>query len=63
MDAIPATTVVAAVEAGVTLIPEGAALIAEVKALMSAQGKAAIDAALLALDEQADAAHISAQNL
>lgn len=60
---ISAQTVVQAISAGVTLIPEGAQLVAELQALMSAPDKASIDAALSALDAQADAAHASAQSL
>ncbi len=56
-------TILAAIEAGVTMIPQGLALVTEVKGLLSLTDQTAIDAALATANANADAQHIDAQSL
>jgi len=56
-------TVLAAINAGVTLIPEGAQLVTELKSLFGEQDQAQIDAALASSTAAADAQHQEAQSL
>lgn len=55
------TTILAAIQAGVSLIPEGEALISQIKALFSTTDQATIDAALIAANAAADQAYKDSQ--
>lgn len=55
------TTILAAIQAGVSLIPEGEALISQIKALFSTTDQAQIDAALIAANAAADQAYKDSQ--
>lgn len=57
------TTVLAAIQAGVSLIPEGEALIGQIKSLFSTTDQATIDAALAAANAAADQAYKDSQAL
>lgn len=56
------TTILAAINAGVALIPEGAALVNELKEVFNATDQAAIDKALADSSAAADAQHNDAQS-
>jgi large exoprotein involved in heme utilization and adhesion len=56
-------TILAAIQAGITAIPEGLALINEVKALFSTNDQATIEAAVAEADAAADRQHEEGQNL
>lgn len=57
------TTILAAIQAGVSLIPEGETLIGELKTLFSTTDQVAIDAALIAANAAADQAFKDSQAL
>lgn len=56
-------TILAAINAGVTLIPEGAALVGELKGVFNETDQAAIEKALADANAAADAQHEEAQSL
>lgn len=60
---IALATILSAIQAGVTLIPEGEALVSQLAALMSTDDQATIDAALVASRTARDAQHAEAQSL
>lgn len=55
-------TVLAFIQAGGALLPEGAALVGEIKSLFGESDQAAIDKALAESTAAADAQHNEAQN-
>lgn len=55
--------ILAAIRAGVTLIPEGLTLVEQIKGIVSETDQTAIDAALVASTAAADAQHGEAQGL
>ena len=59
----PLSLILAAINAGVTVIPEGARLVASLKALFGEKDATAIDAALVAATARADLQHSEAQGL
>lgn len=59
----PLSLILAAINAGVAIIPEGARLMASLKALFDERDQATIDAALLTSEQRADAQHEEAQSL
>lgn len=59
----PLSMILAAINAGVTLIPEGARLVSSLKTLFDEKDAAAIEAALVAATALADRQHQEAQSL
>lgn len=57
------TTILSAINAGVTLIPEGLALVQQIKATFAETDQATIDQALAESTAAADAQHAAAQAL